>query len=197
MARPTKETKKLIAEARKQWEYEEDWDGERRKTGRVRCPECRRAFPLDIMEVDHIRPKKLRGGDFIDNTRLLCPPCNKRKGSKLERVGPKTKKGVGASRVSGATKKATTKGTAAKRATKVKKVERKTTARRTATSKAMAAKKPTTRKASASKKKTTAKRTASRKATGVKKVKRRTAAKRTATRKAPASRKGKRTSTRK
>ncbi|MFQ6135383.1 MAG: HNH endonuclease [Nitrososphaerales archaeon] len=50
--------------------------------GQVICEECRRSFPIDIMEVDHITPVTRDGSGRPTNLRLLCPPCNKRKGSK-------------------------------------------------------------------------------------------------------------------
>jgi 5-methylcytosine-specific restriction endonuclease McrA len=90
MARFTKEEKKAIAKIQKQevWEYD-DWGEPIRVVG-YRCKLCRREFPLDIMEVDHIRPRALRGTDRILNLQLLCPPCNKKKGSKVKKTTKKT-----------------------------------------------------------------------------------------------------------
>jgi 5-methylcytosine-specific restriction endonuclease McrA len=91
MVRFNKEDKKHIAIAQKQVVYEEDdWTGRRRVVG-YRCKKCRRVFPLDIMEVDHIIPRSQRGGDRPSNYQLLCPPCNKKKGSKVEKPVSKTK----------------------------------------------------------------------------------------------------------
>ena len=50
--------------------------------GHVICPVCRRSFPIDIMEVDHIKPVSKGGKDNPTNLRLLCPSCNKKKGAK-------------------------------------------------------------------------------------------------------------------
>lgn len=47
--------------------------------GRVICPGCQRAFDqlyLDLMDVDHIRPKKRTGTHTWDNVQLLCRTCN-------------------------------------------------------------------------------------------------------------------------
>ena len=41
-----------------------------------------RAFPIDIFEIDHIRPKSKGGPDFDDNLQLLCSTCNQSKGNK-------------------------------------------------------------------------------------------------------------------
>ena len=92
MARYTKEDKKLIAAAQKQVVYEtDDLTGE--STNRVRgyrCKLCKRVFDLDIMEVDHIYPQARRGGERPSNLQLLCPPCNKKKGSKVQKTVRKT-----------------------------------------------------------------------------------------------------------
>lgn len=50
--------------------------------GNVWCKMCNRNFPLDVMEVDHIKPKSKGGSDKPRNLRLLCPTCNRRKGAK-------------------------------------------------------------------------------------------------------------------
>jgi 5-methylcytosine-specific restriction endonuclease McrA len=89
MARYTKEDKKLIARAQKQEVYEEDLLGERHLVG-YRCKLCKRVFDLDILEVDHIRPRARGGTDLPSNLRLLCPPCNKKKGSKVKKTTKKT-----------------------------------------------------------------------------------------------------------
>jgi 5-methylcytosine-specific restriction endonuclease McrA len=46
------------------------------------CKGCGRSFPMDIMEVDHIKPISKGGKDQPSNLQLLCPPCNKKKGKK-------------------------------------------------------------------------------------------------------------------
>jgi 5-methylcytosine-specific restriction endonuclease McrA len=83
--------KKAIAKYQKQevWEYD-DWTGEPTRIVGYRCKICRREFPLDILEVDHIRPRARGGTDLPSNLRLLCPPCNKKKGSKVKKTTQKT-----------------------------------------------------------------------------------------------------------
>ncbi len=41
-----------------------------------------RVLDLDLFEVDHIVPRSKGGADIDDNLQLLCPTCNRRKGSK-------------------------------------------------------------------------------------------------------------------
>lgn len=43
------------------------------------CPLKGRAIPIEEMQRDHIKPKKSRGTDKIENKQLLCPACNLRK----------------------------------------------------------------------------------------------------------------------
>ena len=38
-----------------------------------------RAFPIDIFEIDHIRPTSKGGANIDENLQLLCGPCNRRK----------------------------------------------------------------------------------------------------------------------
>ncbi|KAA0013353.1 MAG: HNH endonuclease [Thermoplasmata archaeon] len=52
---------------------------------RVICPICRKSIPIEIMEVDHIKPVSKGGGDNPANLRLLCPRCNKKKHAKYKR----------------------------------------------------------------------------------------------------------------
>jgi len=83
MVRFSKEDKKLIAKAQKQEVFDEDEiTGYRRLIG-YRCKKCRRKLPLDILEVDHIKPRALKGKDNPSNLQLLCPPCNKKKGARV------------------------------------------------------------------------------------------------------------------
>ena len=39
-------------------------------------------FPIDIFEIDHIRPRSKGGADVDENLQLLCPTCNGRKGNR-------------------------------------------------------------------------------------------------------------------
>ena len=79
----TKEDKKLIARAQRQIRYTVDvWDGHRTATGYV-CNICGRRFSLSDLEVDHIKPRSKRGSGKPSNLQLVCPRCNKEKGSKL------------------------------------------------------------------------------------------------------------------
>ncbi len=41
-----------------------------------------RVLDLDLFEVDHIVPRSKGGADIDDNLQLLCPTCNRRKGSR-------------------------------------------------------------------------------------------------------------------
>ena len=41
-----------------------------------------REFPIDIFEIDHIRPRSKGGPDVDENLQLLCPTCNGRKGNR-------------------------------------------------------------------------------------------------------------------
>lgn len=45
------------------------------------CPGCGNHYRIKDMHVDHIKPKKLGGGDEIDNLQLLCAHCNATKGA--------------------------------------------------------------------------------------------------------------------
>jgi 5-methylcytosine-specific restriction endonuclease McrA len=51
-----------------------------------RCEYCRLTqdqSPLDPLQVEHIRPRKHRGGDDLENLALACIDCNLHKGSNL------------------------------------------------------------------------------------------------------------------
>jgi 5-methylcytosine-specific restriction endonuclease McrA len=90
MARFSKEDKKNIARAQNQEVYEEyGIFGNSRLVG-YKCKKCRRVFDLDILEVDHIKPQSRGGKDNPSNLQLLCPPCNKKKGSKIKTAGVKS-----------------------------------------------------------------------------------------------------------
>ena len=45
------------------------------------CGGCRVMFPFRIFEVDHIIPRAKGGSDHRDNLQLLCPACNRAKGT--------------------------------------------------------------------------------------------------------------------
>ena len=46
------------------------------------------SFPTDVkgvyLSIDHIHPRSLGGGYEMSNLRVLCVPCNTRKGTKVE-----------------------------------------------------------------------------------------------------------------
>ena len=44
-----------------------------------------RTLDLDLFEVDHVVPRSKGGPDIDDNLQLLCPTCNRRKGSRTMR----------------------------------------------------------------------------------------------------------------
>ncbi len=44
-----------------------------------------RTLDLDLLEVDHIMSRSKGGADIDDNLQLLCPTCNRRKGSRTMR----------------------------------------------------------------------------------------------------------------
>jgi 5-methylcytosine-specific restriction endonuclease McrA len=80
----TIEDKKKIAKAQGQYAYEEDFIGNKYFIG-YRCRKCRRVFTrLSDLEVDHIKPRSKRGTDNPSNLQLLCPTCNKKKGSTVK-----------------------------------------------------------------------------------------------------------------
>jgi len=88
----TNEDKKKIAKAQGQYAYEEDLIGNRYFVG-YRCRRCKRVFTrLSDLQVDHIKPRSKRGTDNPANLQLLCPTCNKKKGSTVKRKLSTTKK---------------------------------------------------------------------------------------------------------
>ena len=88
----TSEDKKKIAKAQSQYAYEEDFIGNKYFIG-YRCRRCKRVFTrLSDLEVDHIKPRAKRGTDNPANLQLLCPKCNKKKGSTVTRKPSTTKR---------------------------------------------------------------------------------------------------------
>jgi hypothetical protein len=47
------------------------------------CQECHRHVPDDQIEIDHIIPHSKGGPTTVDNLRLLCRPCNRKKSDSL------------------------------------------------------------------------------------------------------------------
>lgn len=50
------------------------------------CNLCGHPFGYKLLELDHVIPKSKGGGDHIENRQLLCPPCNKLKGTETMEV---------------------------------------------------------------------------------------------------------------
>ena len=46
------------------------------------CGGCRMTFPFRIFEVDHVVPRAKGGSDHRENLQLLCPACNRLKGTR-------------------------------------------------------------------------------------------------------------------
>lgn len=69
------ESKKIIAA----------YQGQIGRYGVIICKNCGRVFPLDIMEVHHIKPISKGGTDEPSNLILLCPSCNRRLGARKGR----------------------------------------------------------------------------------------------------------------
>jgi 5-methylcytosine-specific restriction endonuclease McrA len=105
----TKKDKSLIAHGQKQVGYREDfWTGRRTVTGYY-CAICGRRFSLSDLEVDHIKPRSKRGSEKPSNLQLVCPRCNKLKGSKVMRQSsPAKRKGSTVNRKHSTTKRKTT-----------------------------------------------------------------------------------------
>lgn len=49
---------------------------------RGRCTYCRRRLDDTGFDVDHMMPRSRGGTSAADNLQLLCPTCNRRKGSR-------------------------------------------------------------------------------------------------------------------
>lgn len=47
-----------------------------------RCCWCHRQLIMETATIEHVRPLSRGGSNDIDNLRLACEPCNKRRGSK-------------------------------------------------------------------------------------------------------------------
>ena len=47
-----------------------------------RCNGCRSEFPFRVLEVDHVIPQPVGGGDHLENLQLLCAHCNRVKGDR-------------------------------------------------------------------------------------------------------------------
>lgn len=48
------------------------------------CGGCQMAFPFKIFEVDHVVPRAKGGSDHFENLQLLCPACNRAKGTRSQ-----------------------------------------------------------------------------------------------------------------
>ena len=48
------------------------------------CGGCQMVFPFKIFEVDHVVPRAKGGTDHFDNLQLLCPACNRAKGTRSQ-----------------------------------------------------------------------------------------------------------------
>ncbi len=46
------------------------------------CNGCKRKMEIYDFEIDHIVPRAKEGGDYYENYQLLCPKCNRDKGTK-------------------------------------------------------------------------------------------------------------------
>jgi 5-methylcytosine-specific restriction endonuclease McrA len=87
----TNEDKRKITRAQGQYAYEYDLIGDSYFIG-YRCRRCRRVLTrLSDLQVDRIKPRSKRGTDNPGNLQLLCPACNKKKGSTVKKEGRMTK----------------------------------------------------------------------------------------------------------
>ena len=46
------------------------------------CPNCKKFFPIEAMEADHITPWHAGGHTEKSNCQMLCKECNRRKSGK-------------------------------------------------------------------------------------------------------------------
>lgn len=60
------------------------------------CEYCENQQELAIeeFEIDHIYPKALDGPTKLENLALACPPCNRRKSTKISGIDPETERRV-------------------------------------------------------------------------------------------------------
>lgn len=64
------------------------------REGQEHCPTCGTLLDLHgtgdgaPVEVDHVIPWSRGGSDHVDNTAVLCMPCNRRKGAGPRPGGP-------------------------------------------------------------------------------------------------------------
>jgi 5-methylcytosine-specific restriction endonuclease McrA len=56
-----------------------------RRDGQI-CQECNRNVPDTEIEFDHIVPASKGGPVSVDNLRVLCKKCNRKKGNSLEKI---------------------------------------------------------------------------------------------------------------
>jgi len=47
-----------------------------------KCKGCENDYLIKDMEIDHIVPKSIGGGDHMENYQLLCGNCNRTKGNR-------------------------------------------------------------------------------------------------------------------
>ncbi len=68
------------------------WSGDYRKiyfdntpsnNGWYKCAHCGKSFRKEDLDIDHILPKSLGGGNDIHNLQALCKHCNRSKGNKM------------------------------------------------------------------------------------------------------------------
>ena len=88
-----------------------------------KCKGCKRAVPIDLMHLDHIRAFAKGGSEKPGNFQLLCGTCNGKKGTKTQTQFEKKlvqEKGIAAASKKDTAPKKTTaaKKTSAKKATR-------------------------------------------------------------------------------
>lgn len=50
--------------------------------GKRVCPNCKKEFTFDELEIDHIKPWSKGGATTLSNAQLLCKSCNVKKSNK-------------------------------------------------------------------------------------------------------------------